>query len=76
MLLTPQSVGSMWVKRELLYALQQRRFENRIVPVVAQACAHDTLSWTLSLFQIVDLVRSFDDGCRELLRIWGVAYRP
>ena len=33
-------------------------------------------SWTLSLMQRVDFTRSFDDGCRELLRMWEVEYVP
>ena len=33
-LLSPQSVQSMWVKRELLFALQQSRFEGRIIPIL------------------------------------------
>jgi hypothetical protein len=34
-ILSPRSVKSMWVKRELSYALNQRRFENRIIPYFA-----------------------------------------
>ena len=41
-----------------------------------RACAYDQLSWTLPQMQIVDFTRSFDDGCRELLRIWDVRYAP
>ena len=74
-LLTPSAVASMWVKRELLYALQQERFENQIIPVIAESCPYDRLSWTLSLFQTIDLTRSFEAGARELLRVWGVGYR-
>lgn len=32
LVLSPNSVASMWVKRELIFALQQNRFENRVVP--------------------------------------------
>ena len=32
LVLAPDSVASRWVKRELLYALQQERFDGRIVP--------------------------------------------
>ena len=32
--LSPNSINSMWVKRELSYALNEKRFENRIVPLV------------------------------------------
>src|ERR1035437_5127578 len=31
--LSPRSVKSPWVKRELLYALNDARYENRIVPI-------------------------------------------
>ena len=34
------------------------------------------LSWTLAQLQMIDFTRSFDDGCRELLRIWDVPYTP
>lgn len=72
--LSPDSVDSIWVKRELLYALQQDRFEGRIVPLLQRACAYEQLSWTLSQIQIIDFTRSLDDGCDALLRIWDVHY--
>lgn len=74
--LSPHSVGFMWVKRELLFALQQDRLENRIVPLLLTTCDHEKLSWTLSLAQFVDFTRSFHDGCRDLLRIWGIDFDP
>jgi hypothetical protein len=72
--LSPQSVNSMWVKRELLKALEQRRFENRIIPVLYQPCDYEHLSWTLSFFQMVDFTDQIGDGLRALLRVWGVGY--
>ena len=74
--LSPDAVDSKWVKRELLYSLQQDRFEARIAPLLHRACDYEQLSWTLSLMQQVDFTRSFDDGCRELLRMWEVEYVP
>ena len=92
LVLSPDAVDSMWVKRELLYSLQQDRFEGRIAPLLHRACAYDELSWTLSQLhlnnpvlrqapcpatqQVIDFVHSFDVGCRELLRIWGIGYAP
>jgi TIR domain len=76
LLLTPAAVRSKWVKRELLYALQEDRYEKRIVPVVAKPCNHKKLSWTLASFQFIDFTANFAVGCRELLRIWGVRYEP
>lgn len=75
LILSPNSVESMWVKRELLYALQQRRFENRIVPLLYQTCDFNRLSWTLSFFQMIDFSGTFEDSCRELLWIWGIGFQ-
>lgn len=44
--LSPESVGSMWVKREVLKALEPRRLENRIIPILFQPCDFEHLSWT------------------------------
>jgi hypothetical protein len=74
--LTPQSVRSTWVRRELLYALNHRRYNARIIPLLCKPCKPAKLSWTLSDFQFVDFTRSFDAGCRQLLKIWKIKYRP
>src|SRR5437667_4390118 len=34
LVLSPESVRSTWVKRELVYALQEHRLEERIIPVL------------------------------------------
>ncbi len=73
--LSPQSVESTWVKRELLYALNHDRFENKIVPIMYQPCDHERLSWTLSEFQMIDFTRSLDEGYVDLFRMWGLGYR-
>jgi hypothetical protein len=73
--LTPDSVRSPWVKRELLYALSEERYSERIIPVLRKPCEYSRLSWTLPEFQIVDLTGNFDVGCRQLLRVWGVEYK-
>ncbi|MBN3940053.1 MAG: toll/interleukin-1 receptor domain-containing protein [Nostoc sp.] len=73
--LSPNSVDSMWVKRELIFALQQNRFENKIIPIVYQDCDYEQLSWVLSSFQMINFQEAFEDGCRDILRIWGVGYQ-
>ena len=76
LVLSPQAIESLWVKRELLFALQQNHFENRILPILHQPCDYERLSWTLSIFQIVDFTTGiFEDGCRELLRVWGIDHQ-
>ncbi len=69
--LSPSSVKSPWVKREPVYALNEKRYKDRIVPLLLRRCQYVKLSWTLQAFQMVDFTRGFDQGCRELLRVWG-----
>lgn len=71
--LTPHSVASQWVKRELLFALNESRYNERIIPLLRKPCRHVRLSWTLSEFQFVDFTGSFEDGCENLLRVWGLS---
>ncbi|MGH8064677.1 MAG: toll/interleukin-1 receptor domain-containing protein [Candidatus Entotheonellia bacterium] len=75
LVLSPNAVESIWVKRELLFSLQQNRFEDKIIPLLYQPCTYERLSWTLSLFQMVDFTQTFEQGCRDLLRVWGLGYR-
>lgn len=75
-LLSPAAVRSRWVKSELLYSLRQERLDKRIVPLLLQDCAFDDLSWTLGAMQMIDFRSDYDDGCRALLRTWGIGYRP
>lgn len=69
LLLSPDAVASKWVKRELMYAL---RTDRNIVPMLYRDCDFESLSWTLADLQMVDFRGTFEDGCRHLLRIWGV----
>lgn len=73
-ILSPGAVDSMWVKNELLFALNQRRYRDRIAPVLYKKCKYEKLSWTLSSFQIVDFTESIEAGYRELLRVWDVDF--
>ena len=75
-ILSPNSVKSLWVKRELLFALQQHHFVDKIVPLLYKPCDYDKLSWTLSLFQLVDFTQPFEKAYQDLLRVWGLAYNP
>jgi hypothetical protein len=75
LVLSPHAVTSKWVKRELLYALQDDRYLDRIVPVMRKPCDYSDLSWTLSSFQVVNFTEDFETGARDLLRIWGLGRR-
>lgn len=74
-ILTPDSVRSQWVKREMLFALDDIRYNERIVPLLLKPCDYSRLSWTLPEFQLVDFSGSFELGCRQLLRIWKMEYK-
>ena len=76
LVLSPSAASSIWVKRELYFALQQKRLDDRIVPIVFQPCDHEALSWTLSGLQMIDFSQDFEQGARDLMRVWGLGYRP
>ncbi len=40
-ILSPHSVQSMWVKREVMSALNNDRFANKIIPILYQSCDYD-----------------------------------
>ena len=75
LVLSPSAVASIWVKRELLFSLEKERFEGKIIPVLFRPCDYERLSWTLSAIQMIDFTQTFDQGCRGLLRVWGLGYR-
>ncbi len=73
-LLSPDAISSMWVKREVAFALQDPRYEDRIVPLRYRNCDLKSLQW-LNLFQMIDFAGDFGLGCRNLLTIWGIGLR-
>lgn len=74
-LLSPDSINSFWVKLELMFALRQKRLEERIIPAVFRPCDYEQLSWTFDSYQLVDFTEDFEKGCRALLRVWGIGYQ-
>lgn len=74
-LLSPEAVASTWVKHEVVFAISDRRFLGRVIPLLHRECDQAALSWTLPQLQRVDFSDDFSRGCRELLRIWGIGLR-
>ncbi len=74
--LSPASVESMWVRREVQYALRSPRYDRRIVPIVAEPCEIDRLSWTLGGFQMITCSENPTEAYRQLLQVWGIGFRP
>lgn len=74
--LTPNAIRSEWVKRELMFALNEVRYRKRIVPLLCKPCKYSRLSWTLPGLELVDFTADFENGCRQLLRVWKLKYEP
>ncbi len=53
-----------------MYALNDDRYENRIIPLLYKPCDTEALSWTLASLQRVDFSKNFEESCRELTKIW------
>jgi hypothetical protein len=70
-LLTPAAVQSMWVQRETAYALKEPIYRKQIIPLQLQDCDLESLEW-LSLYQYINFRGEFDQGLRDLLRVWGL----
>jgi hypothetical protein len=75
MILSPAAIASLWVKREVTHAIEEPRFDGRIVPVRISACDAKDLSWVLPQIQTIDFIGRFDEACRELFDVWGIRYR-
>jgi hypothetical protein len=73
-LLSKSAIESMWVRRETAFALSDKRYENRIVPLDFQRCDLGSLEW-LRLFQMINFHGDFNDALRDLLRVWGIGLR-
>jgi hypothetical protein len=75
LILSPNSVKSEWVKHELMFALSNKRYRGRIVPLLLKPCKFAKLSWTLSDFQRIDFTKKKADGYRALFKMWGISYK-
>ena len=73
--LSPNAVGSTWVKKELMFSFHLKHLENKIVPLLHQSCDYKQLSWVLCSIQSIDFTQTFEQGCRDLLRVWDLRYQ-
>ena len=76
LVLSPAATESEWGKRELRYALNDKKYSGKIVPMVVRACQHKKLSWTLGAIQFVKFTGDFEEGCWDLFKIWTRPYTP
>ena len=75
-LLTPSAVKSMWVEREVQYALNVEHYRERIVPLLLCPCDYESLSWALSTIQLVNVTGGIESAYPELCRLWKIRYAP
>lgn len=73
-LLSPDAIQSLWVPRETAMALNDRRYDNKIIPVMYRDCDLGMMGW-LNAYQMVDLRLDFAAGARNLLKVWGVGMK-
>jgi hypothetical protein len=75
-LLTKASVSAKWVRMELFYALNHNRYNNHILPVKAERCKYEDLSWTLGEIQRVNFNGRTNAGFKQILATWGLGFDP
>jgi len=73
-LLSNDSVNSKWVRLELQYALNHSQYDNHIIPVTIEPCEYEELSWTLGVFQMVDMTNNKEEAFSQILRSWGFGF--
>lgn len=74
--ISPAALKSKWLGWEVQYAVRSDRFSGKIVPILYQPCNAERISWVLPGLQCVDFREDFDDGFRDLLRVWGMGHAP
>ena len=72
-ILTPSALKSEWVCDEVTFALGEKRYRNRVVPLIVKTCEPKKLVWTLANVQAIG-ARPYEKGVRELLALWGISY--
>src|SRR5258708_4766900 len=60
-IISKSAIDSMWVRREVDFALNQRRFENFIIPILVEPCEVGDLNWVLPTLQIVSFQNEFEN---------------
>ncbi len=70
-LLTPESLKSTWVRRDIEYALGSKRYRQRLIPVLVdpdQAIAETDIPWILKRLNIINLTKheTEEDGIRRI----------
>ena len=70
-LLTPDALKSIWVQRDVEYALGAQEYSERLIPVLVEpdkTLAEDDIPWILKRLNIIDLTKyeTEEDGIRRI----------
>jgi len=63
---TRAAVKSTWVRSEVTYALLERRYSNRVVPLLFEDCRLPKLAWSLRAIQYLDFRKGWHPGTEKL----------
>jgi hypothetical protein len=74
-LLSPDAVSSQWVSWELQFAVAEKRYTNKIVPLLLRDCEFKKFSWVLPSIQFIDFRGDPARGFRSLLKVWKLKYQ-
>lgn len=69
---TPSAVKNKWVRDEVTYALVERRYKNRVVPLLFEDCKLRKLAWSLLSIQYLDFRKGWHPAVDQLLARLGV----
>lgn len=64
---TPTAVKNKWVRDEVTYALVERRYKNRVVPLLFEDCNLQRLAWSLLSIQYLDFRGGWHPAIDRLL---------
>ena len=68
---TPAAVRNGWVRNEVTYALVERRYNNRVVPLLFEDCQLPRLAWSLRAIQYLDFRHGWHPSVDTLLAKLG-----
>ena len=64
---TRAAVGNRWVRDEVAYALIERRYKNRVIPLLFETCRIERLAWSLKNKQHIDFRDRRTEAGKELI---------
>lgn len=73
-LLSKNSVKSACVMIELMYAFNHSQYENHILPIIIEECEFEELSWTLEMFEMININNASKEEYKNLFKTWGIGY--